>query len=53
MENLLDLKQKHANGWEARFAREGSEETQRQGNVGSLPYSYSKRMLSIWMRVHV
>ncbi|KAK4149190.1 hypothetical protein C8A00DRAFT_38221 [Chaetomidium leptoderma] len=33
LENLLDLKQKHANGWEARFAREGSEETQRQGNI--------------------
>ncbi|KAK0711738.1 hypothetical protein B0H67DRAFT_492589, partial [Lasiosphaeris hirsuta] len=33
LENLLDLKQKHANGWEARFAREGSEETQRQGNA--------------------
>jgi hypothetical protein len=35
LENLLDLKQKHANGWEARFAREGSEESQRQGNVGA------------------
>ncbi|KAK0614626.1 hypothetical protein B0T14DRAFT_436163 [Immersiella caudata] len=33
LENLLDLKQKHANGWEARFAREGSEESQRQGNI--------------------
>ncbi|KAK3897541.1 hypothetical protein C8A05DRAFT_19717 [Staphylotrichum tortipilum] len=33
IENLLDLKQKHANGWEARFAREGSEESQRQGNI--------------------
>ncbi|KAK1759815.1 hypothetical protein QBC47DRAFT_291905 [Echria macrotheca] len=30
---LLDLKQKHANGWEARFSREGSEATQWQGNV--------------------
>jgi hypothetical protein len=38
IENLLDLKQKHANGWEARFAREGSEESQRQGNV-SLVFS--------------
>jgi len=37
LENLLDLKQKHANGWEARFAREGSEETQRQGNVRIAP----------------
>ncbi|KAL2270175.1 hypothetical protein VTJ83DRAFT_2359 [Remersonia thermophila] len=30
---LIDLKQKHANGWEARFAREGSEESQRQGKI--------------------
>ncbi|KAK0722435.1 hypothetical protein B0T26DRAFT_643157 [Lasiosphaeria miniovina] len=33
LDNLLDLKQKHANAWEARFAREGSEETQRHGNI--------------------
>jgi hypothetical protein len=30
---LLDLKQKQANAWEARFSREGSQASQRQGNV--------------------
>ncbi|KAL2268270.1 hypothetical protein VTJ83DRAFT_3116 [Remersonia thermophila] len=33
LKSLLDLKQRHASGWEARFAREGSEESQRQGNI--------------------
>ena len=33
LNHLLDLKQKQANAWEARFAREGAEQTQRQGNV--------------------
>lgn len=33
--SLLDLKQKQANAWEARFSREGSEQTMRQGNVGA------------------
>ncbi|KAI1359749.1 hypothetical protein F5Y08DRAFT_344349 [Xylaria arbuscula] len=30
---LLSHRQKHANAWEARFAREGSEHTQRQSNI--------------------
>ncbi|KAI9162933.1 putative ankyrin repeat and protein kinase domain-containing protein 1 [Paramyrothecium foliicola] len=30
---VLSHRQKHANAWEARFAREGSEYTQRQSNV--------------------
>ncbi|KAK3358750.1 hypothetical protein B0T25DRAFT_447129 [Lasiosphaeria hispida] len=55
LENLLDLKQKHANGWEARFAREGSEETQRQGNIilvftlvtAQLPLSFITSFLAL------
>lgn len=31
LQNLLELKQKQANAWEARFAREQAEETTRQG----------------------
>ncbi|KAE9365921.1 hypothetical protein N431DRAFT_495731 [Stipitochalara longipes BDJ] len=31
--NLLDLKQRQANAWEARFSREGSQQSQRQGNI--------------------
>lgn len=33
LNHLLDLKQKQSNVWEARSAREGAEETSRQGNV--------------------
>ncbi|KAL2869912.1 uncharacterized protein BJX67DRAFT_378956 [Aspergillus lucknowensis] len=33
IDHLLDLKQKQANALEARFAREGSEQTRRQGNI--------------------
>jgi hypothetical protein len=33
LNNLLDLKQKQANAWEARFSREETVQTQRQGNV--------------------
>ncbi|KAK4660142.1 hypothetical protein QC762_116530 [Podospora pseudocomata] len=33
LNNLLDLKQKLANVWEARFARIGTEQARRQGNV--------------------
>ncbi|KAH8895650.1 hypothetical protein GQ53DRAFT_803904 [Thozetella sp. PMI_491] len=33
IERLLDLKQKQANTWEAQIAREGAEETARQGNT--------------------
>ncbi|XDG04788.1 hypothetical protein ABKA04_004403 [Annulohypoxylon sp. FPYF3050] len=33
IQELLSLKQKQANAWEARFAREGSEHTQRQSNI--------------------
>ncbi|PVH71693.1 hypothetical protein DL98DRAFT_93576 [Cadophora sp. DSE1049] len=31
--DLLDLKQRQANAWEARFSREGSQQSQRQGNI--------------------
>ncbi|KAK0638447.1 hypothetical protein B0T16DRAFT_337864 [Cercophora newfieldiana] len=60
LENLLDLKQKHANGWEARFAREGSEESQRQGNiilvftlvtVVFLPLSFITSFLSLGLSI--
>ncbi|KAL4886873.1 hypothetical protein BJY04DRAFT_43294 [Aspergillus karnatakaensis] len=33
IDHLLDLKQKQANALEARFAREGSEQSRRQGNI--------------------
>ncbi|KAI0880869.1 uncharacterized protein GGS22DRAFT_197215 [Annulohypoxylon maeteangense] len=33
LKGLLSLKQKQANAWEARFAREGSEHTQRQSKI--------------------
>ncbi|KAF9891473.1 hypothetical protein FE257_003939 [Aspergillus nanangensis] len=33
LDHLLDLKQKQANALEARFAREGSEQTRKQGNI--------------------
>ncbi|KAK3308398.1 uncharacterized protein B0T15DRAFT_107138 [Chaetomium strumarium] len=33
LQSLLNLKQRQAQSWEARFAREGSEETQRQGKM--------------------
>ncbi|KAK4185296.1 hypothetical protein QBC35DRAFT_18484 [Podospora australis] len=36
LHELLDLKQKVANVWEARFSRIGSEETRRQGNITML-----------------
>lgn len=32
--NLMDLKQKQANLWEARSSREGAEQTAKQGKVG-------------------
>lgn len=49
LQNLLDLKQKHANGWEARFSREGSEETQRQGNV-RVAFSCVEAGIDRWRR---
>ncbi|KAI1132545.1 hypothetical protein F5Y10DRAFT_230813 [Nemania abortiva] len=33
IKGLLDRKQRHANAWEARFAREASEHTQRQSDI--------------------
>ncbi|KAK3989115.1 hypothetical protein QBC44DRAFT_381891 [Cladorrhinum sp. PSN332] len=56
LNTLLNLKQKQANVWEARFSREGSEQTQRQGNITMvftivtiffLPLSFMSSFLAI------
>ncbi|KAK4165403.1 hypothetical protein QBC43DRAFT_287954 [Cladorrhinum sp. PSN259] len=56
LNGLLDLKQKQANAWEARFSREGSESSQRQGNITMvftivtiffLPLSFVSSVLAI------
>ncbi|KAK4183856.1 hypothetical protein QBC35DRAFT_442582 [Podospora australis] len=56
LNGLLDLKQKQANAWEARFSREGSESSQRQGNITMvftivtiffLPLSFMSSVFSI------
>ncbi|KAF7591586.1 hypothetical protein BBP40_001334 [Aspergillus hancockii] len=39
LDHLLDLKQKQANALEARFAREGSDQTRRQGNSALTDYA--------------
>ncbi|KAF4950560.1 hypothetical protein FGADI_8119 [Fusarium gaditjirri] len=44
IERLLDLKQKQANTWEARIAREGALETAKQG---SLPLSFMASFLAL------
>ncbi|KAK4158875.1 hypothetical protein QBC43DRAFT_248639 [Cladorrhinum sp. PSN259] len=56
LNTLLNLKQKQANVWEARFSREGSEQTQRQGNITMvftivtiffLPLSFMSSLLAV------
>ncbi|KAI2463165.1 hypothetical protein F4781DRAFT_440881 [Annulohypoxylon bovei var. microspora] len=61
LNRLLNLKQKQANAWEARFAREGSEHAERQGNITMvftivtiffLPLSFMSSVFAIQVDVY-